>query len=105
MTNDRCTTDSEIVRFLNGATDGAPRDRLLAHLASCDSCTAIVAAAAKTSVSSTASWSMRLRPPLLAPGTVIAGRYLLRRSLGQGGMGDVHEADDQLLGTVVALKT
>ena len=36
---------------------------------------------------------------------VIANRYHVRRLLGVGAMGEVHEVEDRLLGTVVALKT
>ena len=43
--------------------------------------------------------------PLLAPGTLLASRYRVRRALGGGGMGDVWEAEDLELGAVVALKT
>jgi serine/threonine protein kinase len=42
---------------------------------------------------------------VLLPGTTLAGRYLIRRSLGTGAMGEVHEAEDRLLGKTVALKT
>ncbi len=41
----------------------------------------------------------------LVPGSILAGRYRVRRALGGGGMGDVWEAEDLELGTVVALKT
>ena len=41
---------------------------------------------------------------MLAPDTVLQGRYLIVRQLGQGGMGAVYEAVDQRLDTTVALK-
>jgi serine/threonine protein kinase len=39
-----------------------------------------------------------------APGDLIAGRFLVVRLLGAGGLGEVYEATDQALGTPVALK-
>ena len=41
---------------------------------------------------------------MLAPETVLQGRYLIVRQLGQGGMGAVYEAVDKRLDTNVALK-
>ncbi|MEM9462719.1 MAG: protein kinase [Myxococcota bacterium] len=40
----------------------------------------------------------------LSPGSVFAGRYLIERTVGEGGMGSVHAAVDQKLGERVALK-
>jgi serine/threonine-protein kinase len=40
----------------------------------------------------------------LVEGSVLGGRYRIRRFVAAGGMGEVYEADDQLLGDPVAIK-
>ena len=40
----------------------------------------------------------------LATGALLGGRYRIRRFVAAGGMGEVYEADDQLLGDPVAIK-
>ena len=41
----------------------------------------------------------------LAPGTVVLGRYVLERKIGEGGMGAVYAARHASLGHRVAVKT
>ena len=72
---------------------------------SANRCALLVAATARDLDSVDGQTDVRLRPPLLSPGMVVANRYQVRRLLGAGAMGEVHEVDDRLLGTVVALKT
>ena len=45
------------------------------------------------------------RAPGFTPGATVAGRYRIVRFIAAGGMGEVYEAEDEVLGTHVALKT
>ena len=43
-------------------------------------------------------------PHYLAPGTILAGKYLIGRGLGHGGFGTTYIARDQVLGIKLAIK-
>lgn len=47
---------------------------------------------------------MKAPGPTIAPGSVFAGRYLIERRVGKGGMGTVYKAVDKLLDITVAVK-
>lgn len=45
------------------------------------------------------------KPPVFAPEALLAGRFRIVRFIARGGMGEVYEAEDKILGERVALKT
>jgi serine/threonine protein kinase len=93
------------MRLFSGALESAERGALDGHISHCDRCAALIAEAARDTGAGSAGFSDRLHPAVLSPGLMIANRYHVRRLLGVGAMGEVHEVEDRLLGTVVALKT
>ena len=91
--------------MIAGRLGGTERGHVDGHLANCDRCVLLVSEATRDTGSAGARRADSLRPPLLLPGMIVASRYHVRRLLGIGAMGEVHEVDDELLGTTVALKT
>jgi serine/threonine protein kinase len=102
-----CPNEETLLAFLHGALGATQLGVLDQHLDSCASCRALVAALVDVGPRHPAS-PARARtpaaPPALAEGTVLAGRYRIGRFIGRGGMGEVYEAQDQLLHERVALK-
>ena len=95
------------MQFLAGNLRTSALDRLELHLDRCDACRAVLAHLKdREKVSSQASgkgWLLR-EGFSIVPGTLVAERYLAIRFIGRGGMGEVYEVEDRLLGTHVALK-
>ena len=100
-----CLSESGVVRLISGRLGGVERGHVDGHLANCDRCVLLLGEAARDTGSAGTRPGDALRPPLLLPGMVVANRYHVRRLLGTGAMGEVHEVHDELLGTTVALKT
>lgn len=93
------------MRVLAGALRGSETEAVRQHLEACDLCERLIGEAARDTGAEETSWRERIRPRVLLPGMVLSARYDIRRLLGIGAMGEVHEAEDTLLGKVVAIKT
>src|SRR5712692_7186192 len=70
----------------------------------CPNCAAPLGAATETIFDQPLSSSSSAEEGRFPAGTVLAGRYRVMGLLGQGGMGEVYRAQDQILNQSVALK-
>jgi serine/threonine protein kinase len=106
----QCLTEDEVVSFAAGQLSAEKRQEAHLHLDACEVCQhllneavhglATAATATDRSPEDDAAWSTLFRP-----GTIVGGRYLIRRFVARGGMGEVYEAFDRELQERVALKT
>ncbi len=102
LVND-CLSDDEIVAFVSGDVSERLLERIDAHVDRCEQCFEIVQVA--TPDHELIEGSQRFGGLALRPGSLVAGRYRIRRFVDRGGMGEVYEALDLKLNERVALKT
>ncbi|HET6284840.1 MAG TPA: serine/threonine-protein kinase [Polyangia bacterium] len=97
-----CPDEDVLVAFSEGRLPGDVQNRTIQHLGGCDACLAAVG-----SVDSGRPTVEIPQHPItaFAPHDMVAGRYEVQRFVARGGMGEVYEAEDKLLGVRVALKT
>ena len=99
--------DDDILEYVGGQRSDSELEKMDAHLDACKHCRELVHHVVRGMAQ---SWHGDERETsesttTFGSGSVVASRYVIRRFVGRGGMGEVYEAFDQLMDRRIALKT
>lgn len=100
----QCLAEDVLHALACGTLEPAERSIALAHLEECELCQALLADEVRGLPEFTSSDDVGVGT-LIQVGTLLGGRYRVKRFVARGGMGEVYEAWDVLLSERVALKT
>jgi len=100
-----CLTEEEVLRIVSSGSAVAREQQIGRHLASCYECRLLMQAALFHSGGSN---DASVRSPghclVFEPGSIVGNRYVIRRFIARGGMGEVYEAFDLERQRPLALK-
>jgi hypothetical protein len=111
-----CLSEDQVLSLAAGGLSGPTLAQVELHLDRCEDCRMLVAAYAGAcapgrpgsgggTVTHLLGSTPAERPAQFVRGDTLAGRYHIIRMLGAGGMGEVYEALDRVMGEKIALKT
>jgi serine/threonine protein kinase len=113
-----CLSEDDVLAFQNGETTELERQRIHQHIDRCDVCRRLLVMVARMAGGASAIEpdldsfervaalvGSGLRLTALAGGKLLAQRFEVLRFVERGGMGEVYEAFDRVVGSRVALKT
>lgn len=102
-----CIDEDAALDFAQGLLSLTVVERIDAHADSCSVCRVLLDEAVRAfrERSTMTGAEAPAHVTRLAPGDTLAGRYQIVRFIARGGMGEVYEAEDLMLGTRIAVKT
>jgi serine/threonine protein kinase len=100
-----CPSEDSLLAFVEGTAAADEHDRIVEHISHCDVCLTAVGSSDDQRSDSDPGEARIPSGVGFRAKDVIAARYEIQRFIARGGMGEVYDAEDRLLGGRVALKT
>ena len=102
-----CFDENTVLDFVQGRLTETDVARIDEHVDSCLSCRNAIDEAVRAFRERVTGFDLPPAPRVtrFVAGDNLAGRYRIVRFIARGGMGEVYEAEDQMLGTHIAVKT